>query len=127
MPFFDEPTDKPGASQILNDTQTTEVGQNTGQVWLKTRDNTSPRRLSVWTAGADAIVWLTSAGLVARGVLFIQRLIELGIVANTPAVLALVAFALFSIFLCYKRFTKDPTSVTYRISLFTMGLILALL
>lgn len=120
----DEPTDSPGVGQILTDTTTGEDSSNQGQVWLRAQDNTSPKRFSPWTVGADAVAWLAGAAVFARVVVLVQRAIGLGMVSDVVASLALLT-AVAIILYALSRTRK--TDRLYHLVLFTIGVLIAIL
>lgn len=120
----DEPIDSPGVSQILTDTTTGEDTNRQGQAWLRAHDNTSQPRFSVWSMGADAAVWLAGAALFARSVLLLQRMIVIGALAELVAV---VALAVACTLIIYGVSRTSRNERLYRLSLFALGVVIAIL
>lgn len=124
MSFFSEPDDKPGVAQILSDTERTPTGDRAGQVWLRAKDNTSPKRFSPLFAIPDAIAWLAGAGLFARLVLLTQVGIQIGFVNQVSAIVGLGVVATV---LTYIVSRMRPSERFYRVVLFTFGILIAVL
>jgi hypothetical protein len=121
MSFFDEPQDKSGSNQIVD--SATDEG-NRSKAWLTTKDSTSTRQPSVFTITADAVVWLAGAGLFARLVLLTNAALSYGLIPQYPAFFALL---LAAVVLTYAVSKLQPNDRFYRLTLFTFGILLAVL
>ena len=121
MSFFQESEDKPGASQIID--SATDEG-NRSKAWLTTKDSTSYRPPSPYIITADAVVWLAGAGLFARLVLLTNSALAFGLIPEYPAFFALI---LAAVVLTYAVSRLQPNDRFYRLTLFTIGILLAVL
>jgi hypothetical protein len=126
MAFFDEPKDTKDTAQVLTDTSATEVGQNQGQVWLRTKDSSSVRQLSPWSIVGDAVVWIAGAGLVGKLFVAVQKLIDIGVIAQNPALFFTIVLLVFCGFYAYSLLIQKPGTLLYRITLFIVCLLLTI-
>lgn len=138
MALLDEPKDREGVAQVLN----TKTGDNNSTVWLNTPSATSHTRYktsalqtlglpsNVFSMLSDAVLWLSSAALVCKLVLGVQRLITVGILAETTALTGLLALSVPLVCLTlfvYFSIQEARGLVIYRISLFVFGVLLGVI
>lgn len=123
--FYDEPTDSPGASQILTDSTKTTTGEKNAQAWLRATDNTTKRKPSFLAVVCESIVWTSGAALISKVVLGVQKLITLGLVVESHALIVLLFVALLSMFLAYRVYTERPSDFYLRAGLFIVGILIA--
>lgn len=117
--YNDEPRDTPGTRQIITDLS---EGQE-ARAWLTTDDNDSPKR-TIWTIAGDAVVWVSSAGLLHQLVMGISRLVTWYGAAQTPAIVLLLFFTAIAAYLAYRLYYSSATEFYFRAFLFIFGLVI---